>query len=128
MRPDRPDIVAKIGGRELLLVEVTGPCQETYSAKNAWDLYRHARFGKSLLGDNPFAPLMQIVHTEGVYMRLTIKARGMFLLERVGTFVIPTSVDMLPSLLGTIQTLSAAKVKNEEISRIYAESYLENVS
>ncbi|KAF9114428.1 hypothetical protein BGW39_003357, partial [Mortierella sp. 14UC] len=109
MRPDRPDIVAKIGGRELLLGEVTGPCQETYSAKNAWDLYRLARFGKSLLGDNPFAPLMQIVHTKGVYMRLTNKARGMFLLERVGTFVIPTSVDMLPSLLGTIQTLSTAK-------------------
>ncbi|KAG0351094.1 hypothetical protein BGZ54_003415 [Gamsiella multidivaricata] len=109
MRPDRPDIIAKIGGRELLLGEVTGPCQETYRAKNAWDLYRLARFGKSLLGDNPFAPLMQIVHTKGVYMRLTIKARGMFLLERVGAFVIPTSVDMLPSLLGTIQTLSAAK-------------------
>ncbi|KAF9090569.1 hypothetical protein BGX27_002221 [Mortierella sp. AM989] len=109
MRPDRPDIVAKIGGRELLLGEVTGPCQETYSAKNAWDLYRLARFGKSLLGDNPFAPLMQIVHTKGVYMRLTIKERGMFLLERVGTFVIPIPVDMLPSLLGTVQTLSAAK-------------------
>ncbi|KAF8925221.1 hypothetical protein BGZ58_001001 [Dissophora ornata] len=109
MRPDRPDIVAKIGGRELLIGEVTGPCQETFSAKNAWDLYRLARFGKSLLGDNPFASLMQIVHTKGVYMRLTIKGRGMFLLERVGSFVIPTSVDMLPSLLGTIQTLSAAK-------------------
>ncbi|KAI8600981.1 hypothetical protein EDD21DRAFT_415348 [Dissophora ornata] len=52
---------------------------------------------------------MQIVHTKGDYMRLTIKARGTFLLERVGTFVIPTSVDMLLSLLGTIQTLSAAK-------------------
>ncbi|KAI1314978.1 hypothetical protein EDD11_001414 [Mortierella claussenii] len=52
---------------------------------------------------------MQIVHTNGIYMRLTIKARGVFLLERVGTFVIPTSVDMLPALLGTIQTLSAAK-------------------
>ncbi|KAG0247349.1 hypothetical protein BG011_001637 [Mortierella polycephala] len=109
MHPDRPDIIAKIGGRELLLGEVTGPCQETYRAKNAWDLYRLARFGKSLLGDNPFAPLIQIVHTKGTYMRLTIKARGMFLLERVGAFVIPTSVDMLPSLLGTIQTLSAAK-------------------
>ncbi|KAG0258028.1 hypothetical protein DFQ27_004827, partial [Actinomortierella ambigua] len=109
MRPDRPDIVAKISGRELLIGEVTGPSQKSYSAKNAWDLYRLARFGKSLLGDNPFAPLVQIVHTKGVYMRLTIKARGMFLLERVGTFVIPTSVDMLPSLLGTIQTLNAAK-------------------
>ncbi|KAG0239381.1 hypothetical protein BGX31_002840 [Mortierella sp. GBA43] len=109
MRPDRPDIIAKMGGRELLFGEVTGPCQETYHAKNAWDLYRLARFGKSLLGDNPFAPLVQIVHTNGVYMRLTIKDRGMFLLERVGAFVIPTSVGMLPSLLGTIQSLSAAK-------------------
>ncbi|KAG0376888.1 hypothetical protein BGX24_007059 [Mortierella sp. AD032] len=109
MRPDRPDIIAKIGRRELLFGEVTGPCQETYRAKNAWDFFRLARFGKSLLGDNPFAPLIQIVHTKGVYMRLKVMARGMFLLERVGAFVIPTSVDMLPSLLGTIQTLSAAK-------------------
>ncbi|KAF9193882.1 hypothetical protein BGZ50_006936, partial [Haplosporangium sp. Z 11] len=66
MCPDRPDIIAKIGGRELFLGE----------------------------GDN---------------MRLTIKTRGMFLLERVGAFVIPTSVDMLPSLLGTIQILSVTK-------------------
>lgn len=110
IRPDRPDIVTKVGGRELLLGEVTGPCQETQRVKNAWDLYRLARFGKSLFGNNPFAPLMQIVHTKGVYMRPTIKARGVFFLERVGAFVIPTSVDMLPSLLGTIQTMSAAKV------------------
>ncbi|KAI8596677.1 hypothetical protein EDD21DRAFT_240593 [Dissophora ornata] len=109
VRADRPDITAKIGRRELLIGEVTGPCQETNHAKNAWDLYRLARFGKALLGSRPFAPLIQIVHTKGVYMRLTVKARGMFLLERVGTFVVPTSIDMVPSLLGTIQTLAAAK-------------------
>ncbi|KAF9944110.1 hypothetical protein BGZ70_005031, partial [Mortierella alpina] len=60
-------------------------------------------------GDNPFAPLMQIVHGKGVYMRLTTKARGMCVLERMGSFVVPTSVDMIPSLLATIPTLSASK-------------------
>ncbi|KAF9159388.1 hypothetical protein BGX21_003559 [Mortierella sp. AD011] len=111
MRADRPDIIVKLSGRELLIGEVIGPFQETHNAKNAWDLYRLARFGKSLLGDNPFAPLIQIVHNKGDYMRLTIKARGMFLMERVGAFVIPTSINMLLSLLGTIQTLSATKVR-----------------
>ncbi|KAI8599567.1 hypothetical protein EDD21DRAFT_156841 [Dissophora ornata] len=32
--PDRPDIIAKVGERELLLGEVMGPCQETHRAKN----------------------------------------------------------------------------------------------
>ncbi|KAG0337437.1 hypothetical protein BG004_007656 [Podila humilis] len=109
IRPDRSDIVVKVGGRELLFGEVTGPAQQSQRAKNSGDLFRLARFGKSLLANNPSAPLIQIVHTKGVYMRMTIKARGMFFLERVGAFVIPTSVDMIPSLLGTIQTLSAVK-------------------
>lgn len=108
---DRPDILARIGTRELLFGEVTGPCQETFQAKNAWDFYRLARFGKSFLGlDNPLAPLIQIINSKGIYMRMTVKERGMFFLERVGGFVIPTSVDMIPSFLGTIQTLSAVKV------------------
>lgn len=44
-------------------------------------------------------------------MTLKIKARGMLFLERVGAFVIPNSVDMLPSLLGIIQVISAAKIR-----------------
>ncbi|KAF9343744.1 hypothetical protein BGX26_005255 [Mortierella sp. AD094] len=59
-KPDRPDIVARAYGQELLFGEVTGPCQENFSAKNAWDLYRIARYGKSLLDlSYPIAPLIQ---------------------------------------------------------------------
>ncbi|KAI8603415.1 hypothetical protein EDD21DRAFT_424182 [Dissophora ornata] len=42
-----------------------------------------ARFGKSSLEpNNPMAPLMQIINSRGVYMRMTVKSRGMFLLIR----------------------------------------------
>ncbi|KAF9409440.1 hypothetical protein BGZ76_005689, partial [Entomortierella beljakovae] len=111
-RPDRPDIVARAYGEEILFGEVTGPCQENFAAKNAWDLYRISRYGKSLLDQGySRAPLIQIVHSEGHYMRMKVKARGMFLLESMGSFVIPTSIEMVPSLLGTLQTLTAAQVR-----------------
>ncbi|KAF8957998.1 hypothetical protein BGZ46_002062, partial [Entomortierella lignicola] len=110
MKPNRPDIVARAFGQELLFGKVTGPCQENFKAKNAWDLYRIARYGKSLLDLRyPMAPLIQVVHNGGCYMRMTVKARGKFLLQRVGSFVIPTSIEMIPSLLGTLQTLAAVQ-------------------
>ncbi|KAF9993149.1 hypothetical protein BGZ79_002219, partial [Entomortierella chlamydospora] len=59
-KPDRPDVVARAYGQELLFDEVTGLYQENFRAKNAWDIYRIARYDKFLLDQNyPMAPLFQ---------------------------------------------------------------------
>lgn len=90
---------------------MTGPAQETHDAKNQWDTYRLARFGKAFLdAENDIAPLFQAVYSNVSYLRLSPKTRGMFLLEEIGTFVIPTTIAMIPSLFATIPTLLVARV------------------
>ena len=112
LKPDRPDIRAVAYGKEVCWGEVTGPSQETFDAKNQWDTYRLARFGKSFLdAGNNVAPLLQIVYSNASYLRLSPKTRGIFLLEEVGTFIIPTTITMIPSLFATIPTLLVARVR-----------------
>ncbi|KAG0260681.1 hypothetical protein BG011_001688, partial [Mortierella polycephala] len=106
IKPDRPDVAVKIGDREVLYGEVTGPSQEHWDFKNKWDLYRLVRFGKAFLdAGNSFAPLIQVIYMNGSYMRLCVKTRGMYLLEEVGQFVVPTTLTMIPSLLASLPTL-----------------------
>jgi hypothetical protein len=91
--------------------EVTGLGQEHNTWKNDWDLFRLARFGKAFLDDGfEVAPLVQVVFSNATYMRLTVGARGMYLLQEVGTFVIPTMVSMIPALFATLPTLLVAQV------------------
>ncbi|KAF9431831.1 hypothetical protein BGZ76_011640 [Entomortierella beljakovae] len=93
LKPDRPDILLKIRGREVLFGEVTGLSQENNSWKNMWDLYRLSRYGKSFLDNcNDVAPLLQVIYTTGTYMRLKYKVRGVYLLEEVGQFTIPATI------------------------------------
>ncbi|GJJ79271.1 hypothetical protein EMPS_11632 [Entomortierella parvispora] len=116
LKPDRPDIRAVAYGKEVCWGEVTGPSQETFDAKNQWDTYRLARFGKSFLdAGNNVAPLLQIVYSNASYLRLFPKTRGIFLLEEVGTFIIPTTIAMIPSLFATIPTLLVAKADIRKI-------------
>ncbi|KAF9198106.1 hypothetical protein BGZ49_001182 [Haplosporangium sp. Z 27] len=111
LKPDRPDIVVKARDREVLYGEVTGLSQENSEWKNKWDLFRLARFGKSFLNDGyEVAPLLQVVYSNGTYMRLTVKARGIYLLQEVGSFMVPTTVSTIPALLATLPTLLAAQV------------------
>ncbi|KAF9578962.1 hypothetical protein BGW38_004983, partial [Lunasporangiospora selenospora] len=74
LKPDRPDIVVKVRGREVLYGEVTGLFQGNADWKNKWDLFRLARFGKAFLDEgNDVAPLLQIVYSNGTFLRLTVK-------------------------------------------------------
>ncbi|KAF9176467.1 hypothetical protein BGZ51_000582, partial [Haplosporangium sp. Z 767] len=110
LKPDRPDIRALAFGKEICWGEVTGPAQVTNDGKNMWDMYRLARFGKAFLdAGNEIAPLFQVLHSNACYMRLSTKTRGMFLLEEIGSFVVPTTVAMIPSLLATLPTVLVAK-------------------
>ncbi|KAK5801651.1 hypothetical protein F5H01DRAFT_372188 [Linnemannia elongata] len=110
IKADRPDILIRIRGQEAVFGEVTGPAQAGHTAKNAWDLFRLARFGKASLDHgNSVAPLLQIVYNNGTFMRLTIKTRGMFILEEIGAFEVLTKIAAIPALAATIPTLLAAQ-------------------
>ncbi|KAF9157214.1 hypothetical protein DFQ26_008964, partial [Actinomortierella ambigua] len=83
LKPDRPDILVKAFGYEIMYGEITGPCRATCKAKTNWDLFRLARFGKSFLDKgSDLVPLLQVVHDSGLAVRLTFKVRGVYLLER----------------------------------------------
>lgn len=98
-------------GKEVCWGEVTGPAQETFDGKNQWDTYRLVRFGKAFLDEgNDMAPLLQVIYSNASYLRLSAKTRGVLLLEEIGTFIIPTTTAMIPSLFATIPTLLVAKV------------------
>ncbi|KAF9178170.1 hypothetical protein BGZ51_008041 [Haplosporangium sp. Z 767] len=110
LKPDRPDIAIKVHGQEVFYGEVTGPARENNEVKVKWDFFRLVRFGKAFLdGGNKLAPLIQVVYTNGTYMRLSVKTRGIYLLEEVGSFVVPTTVATIPSFLASLPTLLAAK-------------------
>ncbi|KAF9420719.1 hypothetical protein BGZ76_004055, partial [Entomortierella beljakovae] len=61
LKPDKPDILIKQKGQEVLFGEVTGLVQEHMEQKNQWDTFRLARFAKARLdsGQNSI-PLLQI--------------------------------------------------------------------
>ncbi|KAF9908526.1 hypothetical protein BX616_000114 [Lobosporangium transversale] len=93
LKPDRPDILLKVFGHEIMCGEITGPCRATCKAKTNWDLFRLARFGKSYLDKgNDAVPLLRVVHDSGLAMKLISQARGVYLLERVGWFTIPCTI------------------------------------
>ncbi|KAG0252095.1 hypothetical protein BG011_007209 [Mortierella polycephala] len=118
LKPDRPDVVLKARDQEVFYGEVTGLSQENSDWKNKWDLFRLSRFGKAFLDNgNDFAPLLQVVYTNGTYMRMSVKLRGIYLLEEVGSFIIPTTIPMVPALLVTLPTLFAAE---RDLKRILA--------
>ncbi|KAI8595627.1 hypothetical protein EDD21DRAFT_390711 [Dissophora ornata] len=106
LKPDRPDIVVKSNGHEILYGEITGPCRANCRSKTDWDVFRLVRFGKSFLDSgNDTVPLLQVVHDSGTVMRLSLKQRGIYILERIGLFNVPCSVGTIPALLGTLPPL-----------------------
>ncbi|KAF9112366.1 hypothetical protein BGX27_003472 [Mortierella sp. AM989] len=110
MKADRPDIRAKALEREIMWGEVTGPIQARCNAKNIWDTFKLARYGKAfIIAGNDFAPLVQVIDNQGSYMRLYLKTRGVMILEEIGTFVIPTRKEMVPALVATLPTLELLK-------------------
>ncbi|KAG0275038.1 hypothetical protein BGZ96_003977 [Linnemannia gamsii] len=111
LRADRPDLRAKLSGQELLWGEITGPTQTGNKAKNLWDTFKLARFGKtSIVDGNDYAPLVQVIGSRGTYLRLYVKVRGVMVLEEAGTFIVPTFKAMVPSLVATLPTLELLKV------------------
>ena len=115
LRADRPDIRAKLSGQEVLWGEITGPMQSGNRAKNLWDIFKLARYGKAFIVDgNDYAPLVQVIGGLGTYLRLYVKVRGVMVLEEVGTIIIPTFKAMVPSLLATLPTLELLKVGSEK--------------
>ncbi|KAI8595689.1 hypothetical protein EDD21DRAFT_448426 [Dissophora ornata] len=124
LEANRADIVAQIRDHEVMFGEVTGPAQIGNRAKNHWDLYRLARFGKSFLqAGNKLAPLVQLLHAEGTYYTMSDKVRGVFLLEKVGSFYVPTSIPEVAQFLVTLPALYALKddleiIKNEDVNAL----------
>ncbi|KAI8355367.1 hypothetical protein B0O80DRAFT_41507 [Mortierella sp. GBAus27b] len=114
LKPDRPDIVGSVRGHEVLYCEVSGPSQANFTIKNNWDLFRLSRLAKSSLHEGyELSPLIQVIYTEGTYMRMTVQSRGVYYLEKIGVFIVPAALTMIPSLLGTLPTLQAALVRFE---------------
>ncbi|KAF9578884.1 hypothetical protein BGW38_005105, partial [Lunasporangiospora selenospora] len=110
IKADRPDVVVKVRGHEVLFGEVTGPTKANDTSKCNWDLFRLARFAKSFLEEGyDVAPVIQVIYTSGSYLRLHVKARSMFLLEEVGYFEVPSCIARIPSLVATISTLLVAQ-------------------
>ncbi|KAF9921079.1 hypothetical protein FBU30_008932 [Linnemannia zychae] len=82
IKPDRPDILVKVSDHEILYGEITGPAQVNHIAKNNWDLFRLARFGKAFLDKGHVTiPLLQVVYDCVSVMRLSMKERGVYLLD-----------------------------------------------
>ncbi|KAF9109321.1 hypothetical protein BGX27_007756 [Mortierella sp. AM989] len=53
----------------------------------------------------------------GTYLRLKYKTRGMYISEEVGGFVTPTTMAVIPALVGTIPTLIVAKDEMGQLLR-----------
>ncbi|KAG0208196.1 hypothetical protein B0O80DRAFT_167364 [Mortierella sp. GBAus27b] len=117
IKPDRPDLSVMVGKTEVAFGEITGPAKEKSIWKNNWDFYRTVRYGKAFLDTgHKMAPLFQIIYTKGTYMRLKEATRGMFVLEEVGAFTIPVTVEMITSFMTNIQTLMIAQADIEKIA------------
>lgn len=116
------------GKTEIAFGEITGPARENNTWKNNWDFYRTVRYGKAFLDvGHKMAPLFQIVYTKGTYMRLKEAKRGMFVLEEVGPFTIPATVEMITTFMTNIQTLMIAQVCMS-CTWIFAELHKEKIS
>ncbi|KAF9132950.1 hypothetical protein BGW39_010941 [Mortierella sp. 14UC] len=90
---DRPDFIAKYRNQEILWIGATGHAQQRNLAKNNWELFRLARFGKySLVCGLPYAPVVQVVHDRAVYYSLSVPIRGIYLTKRIGAFTMLRSI------------------------------------
>ncbi|GJJ74295.1 hypothetical protein EMPS_06653 [Entomortierella parvispora] len=117
MKPDRPDLSVVVGKTEVAFGEITGPSKQKSTWKNNWDFYRTVRYGKAFLdAGHKIAPLFQIIYTKGTYMRLKEATHGMFVLEEVGAFTIPVTVEMIALFMANIQTLVIAQADIERIA------------
>ncbi|KAF9085070.1 hypothetical protein BGX27_003553 [Mortierella sp. AM989] len=94
MKPNRSDLSVVVGKTEVAFSEVTGPSKQKSTWKNNWDFT-----GQS-----------------GTYMRLKEATRGMFMLEEVGAFTIPVTVEMITFFMTNIQTLMIAQADIEKIA------------
>ncbi|KAF9917565.1 hypothetical protein FBU30_000703 [Linnemannia zychae] len=116
MKADRPDIRATAQRREILWGEVTSPQQARHNAKNQWDTFKLARYGKAfIIAGNDSALLVQVIGDCGTFMRLYLKKRGVMVLEEVNTFVIPTRKELVPALVATLPTLELMKDFKKDI-------------
>ncbi|KAG0200220.1 hypothetical protein BGX33_011140 [Mortierella sp. NVP41] len=108
--PDRADLVGKYKKEEFLFVEVTGDAQRHNIRKNNWDSYRLARFGKARLDAGYSTAIMiQVIHRQDVVYTMDMPIRGVMLMSQVGTFVVPTDIVSIPSLIATLPTLFAVQ-------------------
>ncbi|KAF9410065.1 hypothetical protein BGZ76_005568, partial [Entomortierella beljakovae] len=106
MVPDRPDFKITLGGMESSFGEVTGYQQKTDRSKNGFDLWRLARYGKSVLDEGtPMVPLIQIIYEKGIIYRLVVRARGVMVLAEVGIFTVPMYLNAIATLQTSLPTL-----------------------
>ncbi|KAG0304284.1 hypothetical protein BGZ99_002440, partial [Dissophora globulifera] len=85
---------------------------------------RLTRFGKTFLqaGDK-LVPLVRLLNAEGTYCTMSDKVRGIFLMEKVGSFHVPTSKSELAQFLVTLPALYSLKddleaIKNEDVNAL----------
>ncbi|KAF9955525.1 hypothetical protein BGZ65_003332 [Modicella reniformis] len=94
-RTDRPDIIVVADHGEV--IEVAWFNQVTDVIKNGWDLYRLVRLGRSNLAlGSDLVPLIQVVGNQGTYLRIKQK-EGVMVMEKVGTFTVPTLLSHMTS-------------------------------
>ncbi|KAI9240547.1 MAG: hypothetical protein BYD32DRAFT_151745 [Podila humilis] len=110
--PDLPDFKLCIGKREIAFGEITGHQQKADKSKNGIDLWRLARFGKSVLDEGaPKVPLVQIIYEQGTVYRLVVRTRGIMVLAEVGVFTIPMHMNAIGSFQASMQVLEWFRVK-----------------
>ncbi|KAG0011778.1 hypothetical protein BGZ82_002875, partial [Podila clonocystis] len=98
-------------------VKHVGPVMEAFFDSKCISSRLTVRYGKAFLdAGHKMAPLFQIVYTKGTYMRLREAKRGMFVLEEVGPFTIPATVEMITTFMTNIQTLMIAQADIEKIA------------
>ena len=119
LKADRPDFKVLIGNREASFGEVTGRSQRADKAKNGWDLWRLARFGKSVLDEGaPMVPLIQIIYDEGTVYRHFVQTRGIMVLAEVGVFTVPMHLNNVGSLQASLPVLNWYQVTIYPIDKV----------
>ncbi|KAF9945665.1 hypothetical protein BGZ65_010503, partial [Modicella reniformis] len=104
--PDRPDFKLCIGKREIAFGEITGHQQKADKSKNGYDLWRLARFGKSVLDEGAsMVPLVQIIYEQGTIYRLVVRIRGIMVLAKVGVFTVPMHMNAIGAFQASMPVL-----------------------
>jgi hypothetical protein len=109
--PDRPDFKLCIGKRKIAFGEITGHQQKTDKNKNGIDLWRLARFEKSVLDEGaPMVPLVQIIYEQGTVYRLVVRTRGIMVLAEVGVFTVLMHMNAIGAFQASMQVLEWCRV------------------